>query len=141
MSVEENKAVVRRFVEEFWNRGNTAAADELMTTEATIFLPGSGQVNKESFKAFALTLRSAFPDWTSTPEVLLGEEDHVAEQWTGRGTHRGEFQGIAPTQRQVAVPGFVFYRVASGKITEFRGLFDGLAMMQQLGAMPGHTEV
>lgn len=46
MSVEENKAFVRHFVEEFWNRGNTAAADELMTVDATIFLPGRGQVNK-----------------------------------------------------------------------------------------------
>ena len=61
MSVEENKAVVSRFVEEFWSQGNTAATDELMTADATIFLPGRGQVSKESFKAFALTLRSAFP--------------------------------------------------------------------------------
>jgi steroid delta-isomerase-like uncharacterized protein len=136
MSVEENKAFVRHFVEEFWNRGNTAAADELMTVDATIFLPGRGQVNKESFKAFAVSLRSAFPDWYSTPEELIAEEDHVAERWTGRGTHQGEFQGIAPTGRQVTVPGFVFYRVASGKIAEFRGLFDGLSMLQQLGAMP-----
>lgn len=136
MSVEENKAFVRHFVEEFWNRGNTAAADELMTVDATIFLPGRGQVNKESFKAFAVSLRSAFPDWYSTPEELIAEEDRVAERWTGRGTHQGEFQGIAPTGRQVTVPGFVFYRVASGKIAEFRGLFDGLSMLQQLGAMP-----
>ena len=138
MSVEENKAVVRQFVEEFWNRGNTAAADELMIVEATIFLPGRGQVNKESFKAFAVSMRRAFPDWYSTQEELIAEEDHVAEQWTGRGTHQGEFQGIAPTGRQVTVPGFVFYRLASGKIAEFRGLFDGLSMMQQLGAIPDH---
>ena len=52
MSFEENKALVRRFVEEFWNQGNTAAADELMATDATIVLPGRGQVSKESFKAF-----------------------------------------------------------------------------------------
>lgn len=136
MSVEENKELVRRFVEEFWNRGKMAAADELMTTDATIFLPGSGQVDKESFKAFALTLRSAFPDWTSTPEELIAEEDHIAERWTGRGSHQGEFQGISPTGRQVAVPGFVFYRITSGKIAEFRGLFDGLSMLHQLGAMP-----
>ena len=68
MSIEENKEVVRRFVEEFWNQRHMAAADELMTADATIVLPGRGQVNKESFKAFALTLRSAFPDWHSTPE-------------------------------------------------------------------------
>src|SRR5690348_17905876 len=105
MSLEENKALVSRFVEEFWNQGNTVAADELMTADATIFLPGIGQVSKESFKAFATALRGAFPDWHSTMEELLAEDDRIAERWTGRGTHQGEFQGIAPTRKQVAVPG------------------------------------
>jgi predicted ester cyclase len=136
MSNEENKALVRRFVEEFWNQGNTAAADELMTADATIVLPGSGPVNKAGFKAFATTFRSAFPDWHSTPEELIAEGDHVCERWTGRGTHRGTFQGIAPTGRQVAVPGFVSYRVISGKIAEFRGLLDAMSLLHQLGALP-----
>ena len=136
MAFDDNKALVRRFVEEFWNQGNTTAADELMTADATIFLPGRGQVSKESFKAFATTLRSAFPDWHSTLEEMIGEDNQIAERWTGRGTHRGTFQGIVPTGRQVAVPGFVFYRVRSGKIAEFRGLFDGLGLLHQLGALP-----
>ncbi len=136
MSCEENKALVRRFIEEFWNQGNTAAADELMTADATIVLPGSGQVSKETFKGFVKNMRSAFPDWYSTFEELIAEDDRVGERWTGRGTHQGEFQGIAPTGRQVTVPGFVFYRITSGKISEFRGLFDGLSMLRQLGAMP-----
>jgi steroid delta-isomerase-like uncharacterized protein len=136
MSHEENKALVSRFVEEFWNQGNTSAADELMTADATIFLPGSGEVSKESFKAFVTAFRRAFPDWHSTQEELIAEEDRVAERWTGRGIHQGEFQGIAPTGRRVTVPGIVFYRIISGKITEFRGLFDGLSMLHQLGAMP-----
>lgn len=136
MSVEENKALVRRFVEEFWNTGNLAAADELIAGDATITLAGIGQVNRESLKAFARAQRSAFPDWHSTLEEMVGEEDTVAERWTGRGTHEGTFQGIAPTGRRVMVPGVVFYRIASGKITEFRGQFDGLALMQQLGATP-----
>ena len=135
MSHEENKALVSRFVEEFWNQGNTAAADELMTADATIFLPGSGQVSKESFKAFVTAFRGAFPDWHSTQEELLAEDGRVAERWTGRGTQQGEFQGIAPTGKQVAVPGFVFYRLAFGKIAEFRGLLDGLALLHQLGAI------
>jgi steroid delta-isomerase-like uncharacterized protein len=139
MSVEENKALVRRFVEEFWNTGNMAAADELLAGDATITLPGIGQVNLESFKAFARAQRGAFPDWHSTGEEMVGEEDTVAERWTGSGTHQGDFQGIAPTGRRVMVPGVVFYRIASGKITEFHGQFDGLALMRQLGAIPAHS--
>jgi predicted ester cyclase len=136
---EENKALVRLFNEEFWNKGNLAAADELMAAKATIVLPGRGHISLDDFKAFATGLREAFPDWYATADELVAEGARVAERWTGRGTHQGEFQGIAPTGRQVIVPGTVFYRLASGRITEFRGLFDGLALMQQLGAIPDHA--
>ena len=136
MVAEENKAFVRLFEEQFWNKGNLAAADELMTADAMIVLPGMGQVDRTTLKAFAASLRGAFPDWYSTTDELIAEGDGVAERWTGRGTHQSEFQGIAPTGRQVTLPGFVFYRVVSGKITEFRGLFDELDLMQQLGAIP-----
>jgi len=133
---EENKALVRLFDEEFWNKGNMAAVDELMAADAMIFLPGRGQVGLHDLKAFAITWRGAFPDWYNTTDELIAEGTRVAERWTGRGIHQGEFQGIAPTGRQVTVPGTVFYRVASGKIVEFRGQFDGLALMHQLGAIP-----
>ena len=129
----ENKTLVHRFVEGFWNQGHMAVADDLMTADAAIVLPGRGEVSKEQFKAFAMSLRGAFPDWHSTPEDLIAEGEWVAERWTGRGTHQGDFQGIAPTGRRVVVPGFVFYRITSGKIVEFRGLFDGLSMLHQLG--------
>lgn len=133
MVAEENKALVRLFTEEYWDKGNLAAADELMTANATIVLPGMGQVNREGFKAFAASFRSAFPDWHTTTDELIAEGDQVASRWTGRGTHQGEFQGMAPTGRPVTLPGTVFYRLVAGKITDFRGQFDGLALMQQLG--------
>ena len=133
---EENKALVRLFEAEFWNKGNLAAADELMTADAMIVLPGMGRVDLTTLKGFAASLRGAFPDWYSTTDELIAYGAGIAERWTGRGTHRSEFQGIAPTQRQVTVPGFVFYRIVAGKITEFRGLFDRLDLMQQLGAIP-----
>jgi len=121
--------------EEFWNKGNLAAADELLGASAAFFLPGRGQVSLDDFKALAASLRGAFPDWYATTEEMVAEGARVAERWTGRGTQQGEFAGMAPTGRQVTVSGSVFYRLASGKIMEFRGLFDGLALMQQLGAM------
>jgi predicted ester cyclase len=132
---EENKAVVRLFSEEFWNKGNLAAADELMAANATIVLPGRGHVDLNDFKAFAASSRDAFPNWYAMTDELVADQARVAERWTSRGTHQGEFQGIAPTGRQVTVPGTALYRLASGKITEFRGQFDGIALLQQLGAM------
>lgn len=136
MSAEENKELVRRFVEEFWNEGNAAAADELMAPDAEIHMPTGELVDLDGLKGFAGAFRQAFPDWHSTFEELVAEGDRVAERWTGRGTQRGELQGIAPTDRRVEVPGSVFYRIVDGKIVEFRGQLDMMGLMQQLGAIP-----
>ena len=61
MSVEENKALVRRLVKEFWSKGNTTAADKLMTLDATIHLPTGEVVDPDELKSFAGTWRESFP--------------------------------------------------------------------------------
>ncbi len=134
MSLDENKALVERFVGEFWSSGRLSAADELLTADATIAVNNQAVADIETLKAICRSIREAFPDWHSTFEELVAEGESVAERWTGRGTHQGEFQGIAATGRQVAVPGTVFYRIVDGKIAEFRGQFDRLAMLEQLGS-------
>jgi steroid delta-isomerase-like uncharacterized protein len=135
MSAQENKALVERFVEEFWNEGNTSAADELMAPDAEIHMPTGEVVDVDGLKGFAGTFRESFPDWHSTFEELVAEGDRVAERWTGRGTHQGELQGIPPTGKRVEVPGSVFYRIVGGKIVEFRGQLDMMGLMQQLGVI------
>jgi len=127
---------VRCFVEEFWNEGNMSAADELMAPDAEIHMPTGEMVDLDGLKSFAGTFRGSFPDWHSTVEELIAEGDGVAELWTGRGTHRGELQGIPPTGKRVEVPGSVFYRIVDGKIVEFRGQLDMMGLMQQLGTIP-----
>ena len=136
MPTEENKALVERFVEEFWNEGNLSAADKLMAPYAQIHLPTGDVVDVDGLKGFAGAFRESFPDWHSTFEELVAEDDRVAERWTGRGTHRGELMGIPPTGKRVEVPGSVFYRIVEGKIVEFRAQFDMMGMMRQLGAIP-----
>jgi steroid delta-isomerase-like uncharacterized protein len=135
MSAEVNKTLVRRFVEEFWNEGNTRAADELMALETEIHMPTGEVIDVDGLKGFADTWRASFPDWHSTFEELVAEGDRVAERWTGRGTHLGELQGIPPTGKHVEAPGSVFYRIVGGKIVEFRGQLDMMGLMQQLGVV------
>jgi steroid delta-isomerase-like uncharacterized protein len=142
MPAEENKALVRRFVEEFWNQGDTAAADELMAGDAEIYMPTGETLDIDGLKSFNGWWRESFPDWHSTFEELVAEGDRVAERWTGRGTHLGELMGIPPTGKRVVAPGSVFYRIVDGKISEFRGQLDMMGLMQQLGAIapPQHAE-
>jgi steroid delta-isomerase-like uncharacterized protein len=141
MSAEENKALVHRFVEEFWNQGNTAIVDELMAGDAQIRMPTGETFDLDELKGFNRGWRESFPDWHSTFEELIAEGDRVAERWTGRGTHLGELMGIPPTGKRVEAPGSVFYRIAGGKIVEFRGQLDMMGLMQQLGVLsPQHAE-
>lgn len=106
-----------------------------MAADAEIHMPTGEVVDLDWLKTFAGTWRESFPDWYSAVEELLAEGDRVAERWTGRGTHRGELQGIPPTGGRVDVPGSVFYRIAGGKIVEFRAQFDMMRLMQQLGVI------
>src|SRR5690348_6230844 len=117
MAGEANKVLVRQFVDAFWSNGELSAIGQQMAPDAIIHQPEVGDT--EGLKAFNRTLRAAFPDWYSTVEELVAEGDIVVERWTGRGTQRGAFQGIPPTDRQVEVPGVVFYRIRDGKIIEF----------------------
>jgi predicted ester cyclase len=108
----------------------TSAVDELMATHAEIHMPTGEVVGPDGLKGFAGVWRDSFPDWHSTFEELVAEGDRVAERWIGRGTHRGELQGIAPTGKRVEVPGSVFYRIVEGKIVEFWAQFDMMGLMQ-----------
>ena len=136
MSAEENKAIFRRFIEEVWNQGNLTVADELFAPDA--FTPSAPQLppGPEGVKTIATLWRTAFPDFQMTIEDLIAEEDKVAARFTERGTHQGEFMGIAPTGRQMSVTEIGILRMVDGKVTESWYEVDMLSLMQQLGALP-----
>ena len=67
---------------------------------------------------------------------MVAEGDLVSVRGTARCVHRGPFQGVPPTGKEVTFGLFITYRVAGGKIVEHWMLTDNLAMMQQLGMMP-----
>jgi predicted ester cyclase len=137
MESQQMKDLVIRFVDQFWSSGNLdAAAREMMTSDVIIHEPQVEGGNVEGLKAFATMLRGALPDWHSTAEQLVAEGDMVVERWTGRGTFKGPLFGAQPTGAQITLPGVVFYRIRDGKISEFRGVFDQYALLQQIGLIP-----
>jgi steroid delta-isomerase-like uncharacterized protein len=138
MSVSENKAVVRRFHEEFTNRGDLSVADEVAAPACVLHYGGRPPAaGPDSFKRTLTMLRTAFPDLTYTIEDMVAEGDEVAERVTVRGTHRGEFLGVPPTNRPVTFSGLVIFRFAGGRIVENWAMPDLLSVLQQLGAVPG----
>ena len=71
-----------------------------------------------------------------TIEEMIAEGDALAQRYTGRGTHEGEFMGIAPTGKRVEFEGISAVRIREGKIVEYRGMPDMLGLLQQIGAVP-----
>ena len=138
MSIEENKALVRREYEEGVNKGNLAVLDEIFAPDYAGHLGGLPEPirGREAFKRFITTWRTAFPDLYTTIEDMIAEGDRVVVRHTWRGTQKGEFSGISPTGRQVIFTGIDIYRIAGGKIVEEWDNNDDLGMLQQLGAVP-----
>ncbi len=137
MSTEQNKTLVRHWLEEVINRKNLAAVDELFATNLVDHaLPPGLASGSEGFKQLVSAYVHAFPDLQVTREETIGEGDKVMTLLTWRGTHTGELMGMPPTGRQVAFCGIESYRLADGKIVEIWAYSDTLGMFQQLGMIP-----
>ena len=133
---EENKAVMRRFYEEFVNAGNLAVADEIVAPDCQLhfgsMFMGTGP---EAFKQTRAMMYAGFPDLRWTIEETIAEGDKVAERLRARGTHEGEFMGVASTGKRVEFEGISAVRIREDKIVEYRGLTDMLGLLQQIGAV------
>lgn len=134
---EENKALMRRWFEEVWNRGNRSVIDELVTEETVIhgLVDGSGAPVKglDAFRSFHEQFRGAFPDIEITVDDLIAEGDKVVARCSVRGRHSGPHLGIAATNAAVEFGGVAITRVVDGKIAEAWNYFDFLSMNKQLG--------
>jgi predicted ester cyclase len=137
MSIEENKAVVRRFFEELLSTDNFAVADELLSPEFRFYFAGSPDpMDLHSYKEFLRARRAALPDRQFVVEDMIAEGDKVSARFTMRGTHKGELQGIAPSGTEVTLTGIDMIRLGGGRIVEDRVEVDHLGMMRQLGVIP-----
>lgn len=136
MSPEENKALVRRFFAA-WNEGRLEDCYALLAPEIVDHaVPPGFPTGLEGVKQSTALVRSAFPDGQFTIEDLLAEGEQVVARWTVRATQSGDFFGIPPTGKQVAVTGIDIVRLADGKAVEHWRIFDQLGLLQQLGAVP-----
>ena len=137
MSEEENKALARRCIEEVHNRQNVAAMDEFFAPNVIPHsLPPAMTRDREGYKRMVSALFAAFPDFCITVEDMVAEGDKVVGRCTTHGTHKGEFMGIAPTDKQATWTAIFIWRIEGGKVAEIWGEVDNLGMMQQLGVVP-----
>ena len=120
---DDDKALVRRAVDELFNGGDLAAARSL-------FAPGYA----EHEERFTELIRGAFPDLELRVEQQVAEGGLVATLWRAGGTHQGTFLGLEPTGRRAEWTGCWFQRVAGGRIVEGQdwGCWDRAGLLDQL---------
>src|SRR5215212_8356889 len=120
MSAEEkNKALVRRFFEEAWVKGNVSAVDEFMAADYVEHpRPSTLPPGAEGLQQLTLAYRTAFPDLKLTLDDIFAEGEMVAFRWSVSGTHLGEWLGVPPTGNHVRATGITNFRIAGGKVEE-----------------------
>lgn len=130
---EKNKTIVKRNIEEIWNKGNIAVVDEILATNYIRHLPGGKEIRgREAYREYVKRYYNTFPDLRFTIEDLITAGDYVVLRWSCVGTHTGEAMG-PPTGKKFKLTGIVIYRLAGGKMAEDWSEFDRLVLMNQLG--------
>ncbi|MGI5940465.1 MAG: ester cyclase [Thermoleophilia bacterium] len=134
MSIEHNKEVARRFIDEIVNAQQMDVADELLHPEYILYFPGASRpILREDLSAFVEELHSGFPDFTVEIKNMIAEGDMAAMLVAMRGTHEGTFQGLRPTEREIDLVAQIFIEFIDGKIRVDRPLFDQMELLLQLG--------
>ena len=137
MSLEANKALVRRFIEEVQSQHKIMAVDEIMDPNMIEhFGPPSSLNSVEAFKKFFAGFIAAFPDVKAVIHSQVAEGDKVVTHKTFHGTHNGEFRGIPPTGKKVTIELIDIFRISGGKLMEHWAVVDWMSVMQQLGVVP-----
>jgi predicted ester cyclase len=136
MSVEENKAIVRRWFKEL-SSGNVDVADEVGGPELVFHTPSGADLHGiEGFKQVPRGVLGYIPDARFDVDDLIAEGDKVVARWTLSGTHTGQWRDIAPTGNKVSTWLVSVFRFAGGKIVEVWVRSDTYGWRQQLGMIP-----
>jgi predicted ester cyclase len=127
MSAEENKAFIRRYLEALSGKPKTPQFMDRYIVD-------------EELKKHIAQAEDAFPSYFLDANEIIAEGDLVSVRGVVRGVHKGPFQGISPTGKEVTFGLFITYRIAGGKIIDHWMLVDGLSLLQQLGAVPAPVQ-
>lgn len=131
---EQLKAVARTFFEE-QDRLQGGPAAELCGDDYLAYLASFPPMDLEGHQAFSAAFYGAFPDLKHNVEELVAEEDRVVVRIRFTGTNTESFMGIPASGKAIEFDGLVLLKIASGRVTELRGQFDQMGVLQQIGAL------
>jgi steroid delta-isomerase-like uncharacterized protein len=137
MTLDGNKALVRRFIDEIFVQGRHASVDELLADDFVGHTWPSTGHPKDDLKAAIERTSRGLADPQFTVEDVIAEGDRVAVRLTSSATHVGELMGMPPSGKRYSIGEIHIFRLRDGKVAEHWHQLDQMAMMRQLGALPG----
>jgi steroid delta-isomerase-like uncharacterized protein len=137
-AISQNKTTVTSFIDALFTKGDLGAVDEYLGADFVNHDPPAGvTADREGMRTAGAMFRTAFPDWHSDMDILVGEDDLIVEHFTASGTQQGEIFGVPPSGRTVRLPGINIWRLRDGRIVERWGRLDELGLLRQLGLAQG----
>ena len=137
VALEQNKALVRRFIDEVFLRGSFDAVDELLTDDFTPHTWGQVAPGKDGLRQAITRVSAGLADTTMTVEDVIAEGDRVAVRLTSHAVQVGPFMGLPPSGRAYTIGEIHIFRIRDGRVAEHWHQADFLGMLRQLGALPG----
>jgi C-1 hydroxylase len=131
MSMEDNKTIVRGFIEAYNNR----RLDLIDDFVASDYVDHTNNVGRDGLKQLINMGINAFPDWNEVIEDIIGEGDKVWVRLAYTGTHKGQFMGLPPTGKKITSKAVDIYRIVDGKLAEYWNVTDNLSILRQTGAI------
>lgn len=137
MSNDDNKAIVRRFIDEIFVQARRATVDELLDDDFVAHTWPSTGHPKDDLKGAIDRTSTALADPVFAIDDMIAEGDRVAVRLTAAATQVGALMGMEPSGKRYEISEIHIFRLRDGKVTEHWHQFDQMGMMKQLGVMPG----
>ena len=136
MTIDDNKNLIRRYIEEAVNTGDVENLDEFISPDYFETLdPDKKTVGVEGARQHIMGVRHTFPDLHLTVEKQIAEGDWVVTCITARATHRGEWLGMKPTGKKVEITAVNVDKIVDGKIVEHGGAANMFEALFGIGAI------
>lgn len=133
LEVERRKRMVRAIFEEGWNQEQFGSFAEKIGENVIFNFRGERQAtNVEGLKSLITFWRQAFPDLQFEVRHLVAEADFVAVNLVFKGTHKGDWQGIAPTGQSFAIEEMMFFRFQGDTLVELWEVYDEARLIRKL---------
>lgn len=136
MTAKESLEVVKKLYDEVLNKNNIDFCDGIIAPNFQMHDPNCPDCkNLQGYKQLQNSYAKAFPNRKVKMNIIFASDDQVAVHWTASVTHKGEYRGISPTNKDIKVTGTSIYKIANGKISEMWQSWDRLGLLEQMGEL------